>query len=56
MKILDKIDLLLTEGKESDYMYFIKLKLKEYGVDNIKDLSPREKERFFKEVENEWIY
>lgn len=51
--LLEKIEM-FTEEKDSEYQKFFKKKLKEFGVDDVKDLSKEDMKKFYSEVEDEW--
>lgn len=51
--LLEKIEM-FTEEKDSEYQKFFKAKLKKFGVDDPKELSDKEKKKFYSEIEKEW--
>jgi hypothetical protein len=61
-KILEKINLFLEsynvidegKGDDKEYEKFFRGMLKKYGVTEPDQLSPKDKKKFFQEVEDKW--
>ena len=52
--LLEKIELMLGEEKETEYEKFFNKKLKKFGVSSPNELSAEDKKRFFAEIEDGW--
>lgn len=52
--LLEKIELILGEEKETEYEKFFNKKLKKFGVSSPNELSAEDKKRFFAEIEDGW--
>ena len=52
--LLEKIELILGEEKETEYEKFFNKKLKKFGVSSPNELSAKDKKKFFAEIEDEW--
>ena len=52
--LLEKIEFILGEEKETEYEKFFIKKLKKFGVSSPNELSVEDKKKFFAEIEDEW--